>query len=849
MALINGLVDVGILSLMALALGVYIFVVRPESRKTTHVIGYGLFFGAVAVALIAASLSPNYGHAYLSIAAPLILAGVLGRALSAAVAAAIALLPLFFISGQMASAVFIEVVAACFVACMAHWILSLNRDREIAFQDLLWVAAAALLVSLPAWFYAQAGAEENFSLADTWWSPLVGNVLGTLLLGGAYILSRRLRRRLDRADVMASQVLSTLHASNAGVWRYNTKTEQLSLDETGAKMIGAGIKPVRLSVPAFVDMLYDEDSHAILDALQHALGNHEAISLRAKAVCTNGRLANIEIVARAQEERQSLPWIVGILRDLTDEIEESTQNRLHTMALDKAASGIMLCRADGDKPILFVNEAFSRITGYSQSEVVGRNSRFLNEAEPDQPGVRTLREGLASGEPCSAIVRNYKKDGSAFWNHVTISPIYNDAGVLTHFVGVQANINLNAEVEAVSSRHKQRLEAILSSAPDAIVTVDKDLLITEFNNAAQRLFGWPRDRIVGRALGVLIPPEFSERHEVLARGFLEGGNNASHLIADWRSVQGLRVDGTTFPALITLIRFEVDGEPAVTAIARDMTSVAEMNRELFEMSNKLTRQLTEVQEANAAKSRFLAGMSHELRTPLNAIIGFSEAMKNSYFGKLDNPKYEEYVKDINESALHLLSLINDVLDLTAIENDKVPLHMERLPLAQVVDEALTPVTALLETKSLNLKVDNNAADFVIFGDRRALHQCLLNMLSNAIKFTDRSGLITVRGGIDELGRGEISVTDTGIGIPQDRIDKLAVPFEQVGDPMRAETKGTGLGLSITKSLVERMGGRFKLESVLGQGTTVRISFPRADGLSVFREPFDTRGGVEETAND
>jgi signal transduction histidine kinase len=247
---------------------------------------------------------------------------------------------------------------------------------------------------------------------------------------------------------------------------------------------------------------------------------------------------------------------------------------------------------------------------------------------------------------------------------------------------------------------------------------------------------------------------------------------------------------------------------------------------LKEREAEITESMREAQEANRAKSEFLANMSHELRTPLNAVIGFSEMMHGEVFGPLGHKKYKDYNLDIFNSATHLLSIIQDILDLSKIESSRYEIAPERTDARDVVQWVATlcanqPRTAHRGAPELDIPQDFG----LVMADPRAFKQILLNLVNNAYKFTPESGRIGIRGSILEGGEPAITVWDTGIGIPADKIEDVRKPFHQVEGAFQRRFQGTGLGLSISEALVKLHGGRLLLESELGAGTQVTIVFP------------------------
>jgi cell cycle sensor histidine kinase DivJ len=263
-----------------------------------------------------------------------------------------------------------------------------------------------------------------------------------------------------------------------------------------------------------------------------------------------------------------------------------------------------------------------------------------------------------------------------------------------------------------------------------------------------------------------------------------------------------------------------EGKPAdIVAVTRDVSERKAYERELIDARDM-------AQEANKAKSRFLANMSHELRTPLNAIIGFSEVMTREMFGPVGSPRYLDYAKLIHESGGHLLELINGVLDMSKIEAGKFEISEDRFDLEEVASQALAFVKVQADRKAVALAMDVPAECRRIFADRRAVKQILVNLLNNGVKFTPRGGAVNLAVRRDDSGI-ELAVSDNGVGIGPADLERLGQPFEQADGAHVRKQEGTGLGLALVKALAAMHGGEAAIESVLGEGTTVRVRLPYA----------------------
>ena len=243
----------------------------------------------------------------------------------------------------------------------------------------------------------------------------------------------------------------------------------------------------------------------------------------------------------------------------------------------------------------------------------------------------------------------------------------------------------------------------------------------------------------------------------------------------------------------------------------------------------LDRARQQAEEASLSKTRFLANMSHELRTPLNAIIGFAEIIQKQIFGALGNDRYSEYVEDILSSGQHLLGLINNILDMSKIESGSWRIQPEMTDPSEIMEACIRTFRERAEGRGVFVTMAVDARLFEGFVDRQALRQILLNLISNAVKFTPAGGRVEVGAQPDADGGFMLWVTDTGIGIAPEHIPTVLAPFGQVENDLTRQYEGTGLGVPLVKSLVELHGGHFEIHSIPGEGTTIRTIFPPPPG--------------------
>lgn len=400
----------------------------------------------------------------------------------------------------------------------------------------------------------------------------------------------------------------------------------------------------------------------------------------------------------------------------------------------------------------------------------------------------------------------------------------------TSVLGVALDTTEARRAKAQAQAAEGRLRDGIESVSDAFVLFDKQGRLILSNQAFQDAFGF--------AAGVVRKGAFKQDLNQIAALAIKsdqpapGGRTGAREVelndGRWlQLVERFTSDGgsvVTAADITAIKRKEAERQRATERLHATIAELEDREEKLSLLARKYEVAMTRAEAANQAKSEFLANMSHELRTPLNAINGFSEIMAGEMFGALGDPKYKGYAADILKSGQHLLSLINDILDMAKIEAGKLTLHYEKVSLKEVVDDAARLMRGKIQEAGLNLLVD--APDLPeIDADYRGLKQVVLNLISNAVKFTPEGGDIVVALSREDDERMRMAVTDTGIGIAAEDLTRLARPFEQVEGQHSKTTQGTGLGLALTKSLIELHGGTLSIESEPGRGTTVSFDLP------------------------
>lgn len=446
------------------------------------------------------------------------------------------------------------------------------------------------------------------------------------------------------------------------------------------------------------------------------------------------------------------------------------------------------------------------------------NDWLVSQIHPDDQHivVNAIAEGIKTGLPIHYRCRDQGQTGvvRTFDNfgEVEKGPDGRTTAVLTLVQEVTASV----QAETALQRSEEEFRHLTEYASDMISRHTWDSAYSYCSPSVLRLLGFRAEELIGMKMLELVHDDDRERTGAELRKAFDIGQSP-------RVTYRMRRKDDSFiwyESSARAIPSPHGGPPEeVVVVSRDVTE-----RYNAELDLQAARERAEA--ASRTKSRFLANMSHELRTPLNAIIGFSDILLQELFGPIGTPRYKEYAQLINESGQLLLDLISDILDMSKIEAGKYELHVEELDAGEIVRACVRLMEGRANEHGVTLETIAPQAVSLVRADKRAVKQILLNLLSNAIKFTPNGGAVRVRAEI-KGGQFEITVTDTGVGIPPEDLPRIGRPFEQVSADANLAKAGTGLGLALVKSLAQLHGGSLRIDSVVGQGTTVLVTLPIA----------------------
>jgi PAS domain S-box-containing protein len=467
--------------------------------------------------------------------------------------------------------------------------------------------------------------------------------------------------------------------------------------------------------------------------------------------------------------------------------------------------------------ITYVNDYFCEISKFNKNEIIGLNHQVVHTGFHAHGGFNDLWDFLRRGQVWKGEINNRAKDGGDYWIHLTIVPFKNDGDVEFQYVSIGTDISLRKDNENKLLQTMDNLRDIENAldASSIVAVTDAKGVITYVNEKFCEISKYDRDELIGKT------------HRIINSGF----HPKSFFKTMWETIKQGRVwqgevknrakDGSEYWMNTTIVPFLDDhnNPRQFISIRTNITDRVNAETALAERTTQLAKAHDEAIKASLIKSQFLANMSHELRTPLNAIIGYSEMLQEEA-EEIGETSFVADLSRISKAGNHLLSLINDILDISKIEAGKMELHLETYLLSELIHDVMTTIGPLVDGKGNRLQLSCEESG-EITADITKLKQILINLLSNANKFTE-NGLIEfkVYKEVRDSRQGyEFFVRDTGIGMTPEQLEKLFHPFTQADASTTRKYGGTGLGLAISQSFSEIMSGDIRVDSVYGKGTT------------------------------
>jgi PAS domain S-box-containing protein len=646
----------------------------------------------------------------------------------------------------------------------------------------------------------------------------------------------RAERALRESEAMRDIAETVAHV---GSWRWDMTTRKAVFSPETKRLFEAdpadfGGDPW----PVIRARVHPDDLPGVVSDVEECLRAQRAIPMEFRVVLPDGTERIIRSESTVERDESGEPTaIVGFYQDITDrrrfERELREANTQLRLVLEGAEAGVWDWDI-ADESFVWSPELFE-LFGLDPEVTAAGFESWNASLHPDdlESANALIKQALDEHTSLRNEYRVVRPDGEVRWVYALGRGVYDENGAPVRMTGICLDITDRKRAEQDLRETTAYLENLFDYANAPIIVWSPELRVTRFNHAFERLTGRRADEVVGEPLEVLFPADRAEesldlvdratsgeRWDVVEIPIRRADGTVRTVL--WNSATIYDGDGTTRRATIAqgqdiTGRKRAEGELKLLNETLEQ-HVAERTRELVEANEQLA-------EANAAKTLFLRSMSHELRTPLNSVIGFSSIMMDGLAGEVTEEQRRQLAM-INGAGRHLLALINDILDLSRIEAGRVNVVAEPLDVAELVGGVMESVGPAAREKGLELRVETCDPPCTLVSDRTKVHQILLNLVGNAVKYTDSGGVV-LRSSCSSGPFFTFAVTDTGPGIPAEEQDRIFGEFTQTLAQPGERVEGTGLGLAISRALAASLGGMIELTSTVGEGSTFTLVLPSA----------------------
>ncbi len=566
------------------------------------------------------------------------------------------------------------------------------------------------------------------------------------------------------------------------IYIFNAKTLNfIQVNRGGRENLGYSMAEMRKLTPLDLKPEFSQESYDQL-VLPLREGQQRLLCFNTVHRRKDGSEYHVEVHLQL-ETFHDVPAFIAIILDTTERLHTEEELRVRNRAIEATGIGVVIVDAiQPEQPLISCNQAFEEITGYTKAEVIGRNCRFLQQEDRDQESRHLIREAIEQKQACRTLLRNYRKDGTLFWNELTISPVLNPKNELTHFVGLINDVTARIEAEEEIRERGARLRAILDTAVEAIISIDEHGICESVNVAAERMFGYTAEEMVGKNVAMLMPSPYREEHDQYLARYLRTGEKK--IIGIGRDVTGQRKNGEQFPIRLSVSEVRFADRRLFTGIVQDITEQKESQRRLVQS------------ERLAALGEAMARLAHESRNSLQRI---QIAVETAQLYCEEGTSLADQLSAIERASDGLDALLDELKNYAA----PLSLELKDVSLASIWREAWQATTSLRGGRVANLLEEIGTTEPLCHVDRFRMGQVFRNLFENSLAACHDPVQIEVFVSQKHTEQGSfwiLRIRDNGPGLNELHVAKIFEPF------FTTKTKGTGLGMAIAYRIIEAHGG-------------------------------------------
>ncbi|MDF1748565.1 MAG: PAS domain S-box protein [Alphaproteobacteria bacterium] len=570
-AVFNIFADLGILSLAATLL--LLFSSQGWSHRfLTQQTVLGIIFGFSAALTLAFPIEGSFGMTFDSRAAPIVLASYLGGLPGGLIAASITGMACYMMDSVTVTSDIAGIFLYFLSGLICRWIM---RKSRLDLMTLILLGGFATIAVSPSLFITPRFADSILAFAEFWIILLVGNIAATIILGMLYgQLMKNVENSIRSAfDLNVSKTARNI--ARIGLWNHDLRKKTAVWDPVMYSILGYEPHEIDANLERFRERIHPDDLLRCDAVWSDAAKNGSSFDLNFRIITQAGAMRKIRSVGGFLGELPGKPdTIAGVSIDLTEQEGLREETLLQSVLLACVSCGVLITDVNDGHKIVFANDAVTRITGYPRAEIIGQHCRFLNEGLEEQANLQIVRKAISNGQQCEVVLKNKKRDGSIFWNNLKISPIVNDIGQATHFIGILEDVTVSITAKEEIEAARDELSALLSASSDGIISIDENGMITSFNPAAEKMFGYTKQQVLGSPIEILVPDDLRAGHRHNRDTYIADNAAKPGPMTGFRSISAQRQDGTTFPVLVSLAPYNYKGKRVVAATIHDKTELA-----------------------------------------------------------------------------------------------------------------------------------------------------------------------------------------------------------------------------------------------------------------------------------